>query len=75
MRILSRFVRKLISVLSKQQEKLYGIDAEKIESVGTMRLISIMPAILSSLRNGSVLVMDEMDASLHPIDEYHYVIP
>lgn len=58
---------KLISVLGRQQEKLYGIDAEKIESVGTMRLIAIMPAILSSLRNGSVLVMDEMDASLHPM--------
>lgn len=60
-------VPKLMSVLNKQSGKLYGIDAEKIESVGTMRLISIMPAILSSLRNGSVLVMDEMDASLHPM--------
>lgn len=58
---------KLISVLNRKEDKLYGIDAEQIESVGTMRLISIMPAILSSLKNGSVLVMDELDASLHPM--------
>lgn len=58
---------KLLSVLGKTENRIYGIDAELIESVGTMRLISIMPAILSALRNGSVLVMDELDASLHPM--------
>lgn len=58
---------KLISVLQKTDNTLYGLDADKIESVGTMRLISIMPVIISALRRGAVLVMDELDASLHPM--------
>lgn len=58
---------KLMSVLQKTDSKLYGLDADRIESVGTMRLISIMPVIITALRKGAVLVMDELDASLHPM--------
>jgi hypothetical protein len=58
---------KLVSVLQKTDSKLYGLDADKVESVGTMRLISIMPVVISALRTGAVLVMDELDASLHPM--------
>ena len=58
---------KLISVLEKTEDRIGGIDSELIESVGTMRLISIMPAILGALKHGAVLVMDELDASLHPM--------
>ena len=58
---------KLMSVLQKTDRKLYGLDADRIESVGTMRLISIMPVIISALRTGAVLVMDELDTSLHPM--------
>lgn len=58
---------KLMSVLDKTDKSIYGIDSELIESVGTMRLIAIMPAVLSALEHGSVLVMDELDASLHPM--------
>ena len=58
---------KLMSVLQKTDSKVYGMDADRIESVGTMRLISIMPVIISALRKGAVLVMDELDASLHPM--------
>lgn len=58
---------KLMSVLKKTDSTAYGLDADRIESVGTMRLISIMPAIITALENGSVLVMDELDASLHPM--------
>ncbi len=58
---------KLLSVLQKTDSTLYGLDADKIESVGTMRLISIMPAIITALQKGAILVMDELDASLHPM--------
>ena len=58
---------KLLSVLEKTEDRVGGIDSELIESVGTMRLISIMPAILGALKHGAVLVMDELDASLHPV--------
>lgn len=59
--------KKIMSVLRKTDNKLYGLDADKIESVGTMRLISIMPGIISALKKGAVLVMDEGDSSLHPM--------
>lgn len=58
---------KLISVLKKEGEMLYGLDADRIESMGTLRLITIMPAIISAMKRGAVLVMDELDASLHPM--------
>ena len=60
--------KKLISLINTgNSENPYGIDADQIESVGTMRLISIMPVVISALREGAVLVMDELDASLHPM--------
>nr|WP_325204480.1 ATP-binding protein [uncultured Oscillibacter sp.] len=52
---------------TNDQENPYGLDADQIESVGTLRLISIMPAVISALEKGAVLVMDELDASLHPM--------
>ena len=58
---------KLISVLKKTDSELSGLDADQIESLGTMRLISIMPVIISALQRGAVLIMDELDASLHPM--------
>ena len=58
---------KLISVLRKTSQKIYGLDAERIESAGTIRLVSIMPVIISALQKGAVLVMDELDSSLHPM--------
>ena len=58
---------KLISVLERNGRELFGIDSDKIESVGTMRLISIMPIIIYALHEGAVLVMDELDVSLHPM--------
>ncbi|MBR3316309.1 MAG: ATP-binding protein [Atopobiaceae bacterium] len=46
--------------------ELLGIDADLIESLGTLRLISLLPGIVTALRRGSALAMDELDASLHP---------
>lgn len=58
---------KLVSVFKKNKETIVGLDSEVIESVGTLRLIAIMPAIIVALKNGSTLVIDEFDASLHPM--------
>ena len=58
---------RLMSVLQKTDKQLYGLDADRIESVGTMRLISIMPVVITALKNGAVLIMDEGDSSLHPM--------
>lgn len=57
---------KLITVLEKNNNKVVGIDSEQVESVGTLRLIKMMPVILYALSHGSSLIIDELDASLHP---------
>ena len=58
---------KIISVLDRDEHQLRGINADQIESLGTMRLISIMPAIVTALVRGATLAVDELDASLHPM--------
>lgn len=56
----------LISTLNPEEYQYPGIDAKKVESLGTLRLIAIMPAIVNALKLGATLVIDEFDASLHP---------
>lgn len=58
---------KLVSVFQDSGGARYGLDADRMESAGTMRLFSIMPAILTALQRGAVLVADELDTSLHPM--------
>ena len=58
---------KLISVIRRNEDKLFGMDVSAIESAGTIRLISIIPIIIAALKRGAVLVMDEFDTSLHPM--------
>ncbi len=43
----------------------YSISSED-ESNGTMALFSMLHKVLRALKNGSVLLIDELDASLHP---------
>lgn len=54
-----------LSVVDKLGKK-YAIPSERIESLGTIRFLNIFPIILNALKNGSVLVVDELDASIHP---------
>ena len=54
-------------MLKKTEQGFYGVDSEKIESLGTLRLISLMPVMLLAMARGAVLVIDELDASLHPM--------
>lgn len=42
-------------------------DMEKEESLGTNRLFFLLDNILSALNNGGVVVVDELDQSLHPV--------
>ena len=43
------------------------LPAEFFESFGTIRFLNIFPIILSTIRQGSTLVVDELDASIHPM--------
>ncbi len=44
-----------------------AIPAEAFESYGTIRFINEFPLVISALLNGGTLVMDEFDASIHPM--------
>lgn len=44
-----------------------AIPAKYFESYGTVRFINMFPLILKALVEGSVLVMDEFDANIHPM--------
>lgn len=41
------------------------VDSELMESKGTIHLIRLVQPIIDALQNGGVVVLDEMDASLH----------
>ena len=43
------------------------VPAEIYESLGTLRFVNIFPLLISALHNGGTLVMDEFDASIHPM--------
>ena len=49
------------------EEKGVAISAELFESYGTIRFVNMFPIILDSLLNGGTLVVDEFDASIHPM--------
>ena len=56
---------ELVSLL-RNSEKNTAISAHVFESYGTVRFANIFPSIIHAIRSGAVLVVDELDASLHP---------
>ena len=61
------------NVAQKSVQMYHQSDDHKIpisfdkESFGTRRLFALAPLILHSLKRGSVLFIDELDSSLHPL--------
>jgi len=47
--------------------KKKAIHAEVFESYGTIRFVNIFPLVMSALLNGGTLIVDEFDASIHPM--------
>lgn len=43
------------------------LPAEFFESFGTIRFLNIFPLILMTIKSGATLVIDELDASIHPM--------
>lgn len=58
--------KTLYSVIDKENGKVM-IPSEIYESYGTIRMINEFPLILRALVNGGTLVVDEFDASIHPM--------
>lgn len=57
----------LFSVVKDLKGAQKAINSEIYESYGTVRFMHMFPLILSSIKTGSVLFIDEFDASIHPM--------
>lgn len=55
---------KLSSIFHKDK---IAIPAELFESYGTIRFINLFPWVVRALMSGSTLIIDELDASIHPM--------
>jgi hypothetical protein len=50
-----------------KDEKRVAVMAEIFESYGTIRFLNMFPLVLQAIQTGSTLVVDEFDASIHPM--------
>ena len=59
---------KLYSIFrNKESKKSAAIAAEIFESYGTIRFINMFPLVIKAIQTGGTLVVDEFDASIHPM--------
>jgi hypothetical protein len=59
---------ELLSIFRNgSQEPIGAIPAELFESCGTMRFLGVFPYIVSAIKTGGVLALDEFDHALHPV--------
>lgn len=57
---------KLCSIF-KDVGKGMAVPADLFESYGTIRFINMFPLVVNAILNGGTLVVDEFDASIHPM--------
>jgi AAA15 family ATPase/GTPase len=57
---------QLFSILDKGESSVF-VSAELFESYGTIRFVNLFPLIAIALKMGCTLVVDEFDASIHPM--------
>lgn len=60
-------ISEMVSIVKTPEGKNKVILSEVFESLGTRRFINLLPVLVRAFREGGVLIMDEMDASLHPM--------
>ncbi len=59
---------KLYSVFqNRKNKKSAAIAADIFESYGTIRFINMFPLVIKAIQTGGTLVVDEFDASIHPM--------
>ena len=59
---------KLFSLFQDElHQKSTAVAAELFESYGTIRFINMFPLVIRALQIGGTLVVDEFDASIHPM--------
>ena len=59
-------IPKLFSEIKIKNTKIQ-IQSDIFESLGTTRFVDLFPMILGGLCNGATIVIDEFDASIHPM--------
>lgn len=57
---------ELVSLIGNDNEGI-AIPADMFESYGTIRFVNIFPMVARALADGCTLVVDEFDASIHPM--------
>lgn len=59
---------KLCSIFKDDKnKKIATMAAELFESYGTIRFVTIFPLVLKAVLTGGTLIVDEFDASIHPM--------
>jgi hypothetical protein len=59
---------RLCSVFKDEKNnKIATMAAELFESYGTIRFVTIFPLVLKAILTGGTLIVDEFDASIHPM--------
>ena len=58
---------KLVSLITTGSNQSVALPADLYESFGTIRFINLFPLVIRALQTGATLVVDEFDASIHPI--------
>lgn len=58
---------KLLSLIHTGDNQSYALPADVYESFGTIRFINLFPLVIRAIQTGATLVVDEFDASIHPI--------
>ncbi|MBR0191452.1 MAG: AAA family ATPase [Thermoguttaceae bacterium] len=56
-----------VTIYPSTEKENIPLPAELIESLGTLRFLDIFPILLDAFATGQTLVLDEFDASLHPM--------
>jgi len=56
-----------VSIIRRGDGETVAIDAESYESLGTTKFLSILGPLIYALSTGATLVIDEFDASIHPM--------
>lgn len=52
---------------AKDDDKIVAVPAENFESYGTIRFVNLFPLIIRVILIGGTLLVDEFDASIHPM--------
>lgn len=59
---------RLCSIFKDEKnKKIATMAAELFESYGTIRFITIFPLVIKAILTGGTLIVDELDASIHPM--------